>query len=107
MILQRYMFNLLQENDPPYLTPNLDRLAAEGTLMAQQYVSAPVCTPSRFACLTGRYASRSTSPRLAQTIERDDQGVIGWNTMIMRIQVTLVSLLQQAAKESFDAVTIQ
>jgi arylsulfatase A-like enzyme len=94
--MQRYMFNCLEEGDPPYLTPNLDRLAAEGTLMAQQYVSAPVCTPSRFTCLTGRYASRSTSPGLTRTIERDGQSVIGWNTMIMPGQVTLASLLQQA-----------
>ncbi len=94
--MQRYMFNCLEEGDPPYLTPNLDRIAAEGTLMAQQYVSAPVCTPSRFSCLTGRYASRSASPRLKQTIERDGQSVIGWNTMIMPGQVTLASLLQQA-----------
>jgi arylsulfatase A-like enzyme len=94
--MQRYMFNCLEEVEPPYLTPNLDRMAAEGTLMEQQYVSAPVCTPSRFSCLTGRYASRSISPRLVETIERDGQSIIGWNTMIRPGQVTLASLLRQA-----------
>jgi arylsulfatase A-like enzyme len=94
--MQRYMFNCLDEGQQPYLTPNLDRLAAEGTLMAGQYVSAPVCTPSRFTCLTGRYASRSKSRALASTIQRDGQSVVGWNTMIMPGQVTLPAILQRA-----------
>lgn len=94
--MQRYMFNCLAEGDEPYLTPNLDRLAAQGTLMLEQYVSAPVCTPSRFSCLTGRYASRATSRGLTSTIQRDGQSVVEWNTMIMPGQVTLPSLLQQA-----------
>ncbi len=94
--MQRYMFNCLAEGQEPYLTANLDRLAAEGTLMRGQYVSAPVCTPSRFTCLTGRYASRSESARLKSTIRRDGQSVVGWNTMIMPGQVTLPSLLKRA-----------
>ena len=99
--MQSYMFNCLMSDPPgtgeePFLTPNLDRLAAEGTLMAEQYVSAPVCTPSRFSCLTGRYASRSESRGLTSTIQRDGQSVVGWNTMIMPGQVTLPLLLQQA-----------
>ena len=38
-------------------TPNLDRLASEGLELEQHYVY-PVCTPTRVAFLTGRYASR-------------------------------------------------
>lgn len=38
-------------------TPNLDRLAREGVELDQHYVY-PVCTPTRVAFLTGRYASR-------------------------------------------------
>jgi arylsulfatase A-like enzyme len=94
--MQRYMFNCLAEGQPPYLTPNLDRLAAEGVLMTEQYVSAPVCTPSRFTCLTGRYASRSECRGIASTVDRDGQSVVGWNTMILPGQVTLPSLLQRA-----------
>lgn len=36
------------------LTPNLDRLAAEGTRFARNYCNAPVCTPSRQSFLTGQ-----------------------------------------------------
>lgn len=39
-------------------TPNIDSLAADGLLMENFYSSAPVCTPSRFSMLTGRYAAR-------------------------------------------------
>lgn len=39
-------------------TPNLDKLAREGLLLNQFLVEA-ACTPSRAACLTGRYSIRS------------------------------------------------
>jgi arylsulfatase A-like enzyme len=38
---------------PAGLTPNLERLAAEGTRMSDFYVSAPRCTPSRASWVTG------------------------------------------------------
>src|SRR5690348_17332701 len=34
-------------------TPNLDRLATEGTRFTQVYASAPVCAPSRASLMTG------------------------------------------------------
>jgi arylsulfatase A-like enzyme len=39
-------------------TPNLDQLAASGTVFTQAYVSASVCSPSRAGLLTGRYQQR-------------------------------------------------
>jgi arylsulfatase A-like enzyme len=38
-------------------TPNLDKLAAEGLELTQHYVY-PVCSPTRSALLSGRYATR-------------------------------------------------
>lgn len=39
-------------------TPNLDNLAENGVKMNNFYASSPVCSPSRFGCLTGRYPNR-------------------------------------------------
>ncbi len=39
-------------------TPNLDRLAAQGLLFTQFYVSGSVCSPSRTAIMTGQYPAR-------------------------------------------------
>lgn len=41
------------------ITPNLDRLATEGTRLTNFYVAWPACTPSRGAFLTGRYPQRN------------------------------------------------
>lgn len=38
-------------------TPNIDRLAAEGTRFTRAYTTAPVCSPSRSAFMTGMYAT--------------------------------------------------
>ncbi len=77
------MFNCLPEGKGKNLTPNLDRLAAEGTIMMNQYVVSPVCTPSRFNCLTGNYASRATNKQfLAKTEHEEGQTVIQWNSFI-------------------------
>jgi len=38
-------------------TPNLDRLAADGTVFHRAYSQAPICTPSRASFLTGMYPS--------------------------------------------------
>lgn len=40
-------------------TPNIDRIGNEGIRFTDFYVSAPVCTPSRFGLLTGVYPSRT------------------------------------------------
>ncbi|XP_062312720.1 arylsulfatase D isoform X1 [Osmerus eperlanus] len=40
-------------------TPHIDRLAEEGVKLTQHISAAPLCTPSRAAFMTGRYALRS------------------------------------------------
>jgi len=39
-------------------TPNLDRLAAQGTRFTDGYAAAPVCTPTRAAMMTGQSPAR-------------------------------------------------
>lgn len=40
---------------PGLKTPNLDRLAAEGTLFREAFVGYPVCSPSKACIYTGQY----------------------------------------------------
>ncbi|WP_407562185.1 sulfatase-like hydrolase/transferase [Streptomyces sp. 184] len=50
-------------------TPNLDRLARQGTRFTQGYSGAPVCSPSRAALLTGRVPPRTG---VHKVLSRDD-----------------------------------
>ena len=46
-------------------TPNIDRLASQGTRFLDAHSPSSVCTPTRYAILTGRYAWRT---RLASQV---------------------------------------
>ncbi len=46
----------------PLKTPNLNRMAGEGTQFTTFYSASPVCSPSRAALLTGRYPVRVGVP---------------------------------------------
>ncbi len=65
-------------------TPHVDRIAAEGVRFTDAHSSSAVCTPTRYALLTGRYNWRSRlkrsvlgglSPRL---IEADRETIASW-----------------------------
>lgn len=43
--------------NPIAQTPNIDRLAARGTLFSSAYTSCPICAPARMSLLTGQYVS--------------------------------------------------
>ena len=48
-------------------TPNIDRLAKEGTKFTQFYAASPVCSPSRAGFLTGMYPARWRITNYLQT----------------------------------------
>ncbi len=52
-------------------TPNLDRLASEGTLFTHCFVSNPICTPSRAAILTGQYGFHNGVTFFGHTVQPD------------------------------------
>ncbi|MCA8995920.1 MAG: sulfatase [Planctomycetaceae bacterium] len=41
-----------------YETPNVDRLAREGMRFTQGYAANPVCSPTRYSIMTGRFPTR-------------------------------------------------
>ena len=44
-----------------YETPNINRLAATGMRFTQGYAANPVCSPTRYSIMTGKYPSRVDS----------------------------------------------
>jgi arylsulfatase A-like enzyme len=62
-------------------TPNLDRLAKEGTVFRRWYTAGVVCAPSRAALMTGRYGIHN--------------GVTGNNDDLPASEVTLAEALKE------------
>jgi choline-sulfatase len=52
-------------------TPNLDRLASQGTRFARNHCNSPVCTPSRQSFLTGQMPSAAGVTVLATPLSED------------------------------------
>jgi arylsulfatase A-like enzyme len=75
------------------LTPNIDSFAKEGVKFTQFHVSSPVCTPSRYSMLTGRYADRSKF--LLEKYPTDQPAFIRWNTFIEDGDQTLAHVLRE------------
>ncbi len=68
-------------------TPNLDQLARDGMRFTDAHAPTSVCTPTRYAILTGRYSWRT----------RLQRGVLGpWDKpLIAAERLTVAKLLQQ------------
>jgi arylsulfatase A-like enzyme len=83
------MFNNIREGmtedgSPKNLTPTLDSLIKEGVWLKNMKVVSPVCTPSRYNCLTGNYASRAINEGFLYNKKMNDgQAVIQWNSFIV------------------------
>lgn len=57
VLIDDLRFNALGCLGHPWLkTPNIDRLAKEGAICANAFVTIPLCSPSRACFLTGRWA---------------------------------------------------
>lgn len=77
-------------------TPNVDRLAAQGMVFTNFHVVSPVCSPSRYTTLTGRYASRTLAERFQQSFPAGTQTRVGNNVELdPPDRLNLPRLLQQ------------
>ena len=93
----KHQENWMPDGKGRNLTPHTDALAASGTVFDRMYVTSPVCTPSRFGCLTGLYPSRSKAPAfLDRMSELGGQTSVEWNTLVTEGDRTLAHLLRDA-----------
>lgn len=63
--------------NPELQTPNLDRLAREGTVFSRAYCPNPTCTPSRGSIITGQYPSQHGGWSLGTKLPEDCRTVGG------------------------------
>ena len=81
----------------PKLSPNIDRLASEGLVANQFYVSSSVCTPSRYSLHTGKYAGKCSAKEFFDFNPTDKPYKITWNTPLdPEVETTLGEVFQQA-----------
>ncbi|MCM2372606.1 sulfatase-like hydrolase/transferase [Aporhodopirellula aestuarii] len=60
---------------PAVQTPNADRLAAQGVRYTHAFCTAPSCTPSRNAMITGVYQTRTSTQNQRTKIDRLPDGI--------------------------------
>ena len=72
------------------LSPHLDKLARDGITFERAYANTPLCTPSRFALLTGRYASSATSIPAHRP-----WSMVGFNTFLTGAEETVAHRLRR------------
>ncbi len=83
-------------------TPNLDRLATQGMRFTDGYASAPVCTPTRAAMMTGqspaRLAITNHAPGNGQNFRLPDSNLqeAEWTTYLPLEQETIAERLRDA-----------
>lgn len=83
-------------------TPNLDRLAKEGTRFTRFYTASPVCAPSRASLLTGKHSGQSPI--------RGNKEVGGWELNSGEGQMSLPSgektLAEGFKEKGYDTAAI-
>jgi arylsulfatase A-like enzyme len=85
---QQHWMTLGVQN-PRIRTPNLDRLAAAGTLFRRAYCPNPTCTPTRASIITGQYPSQHGAWTLGTKLPEsahcvgDDFHAAGYHTALI------------------------
>ncbi|WP_254694314.1 sulfatase-like hydrolase/transferase [Sulfitobacter sp. SK012] len=74
---------------PVVQTPNLDRLAARGTLFANAYTPSPICVPARAAVATGLYPHQT---RYWDNAHAYDGRVASWSHALGAHGVSTISI---------------
>lgn len=86
--------DISKHGHPDIRTPNIDRIANEGSEFYQFSVSNPVCSPSRAAVITGQYPARHSVNRHFSTFEHHDNfNMPDW---LDNNVVTMPGILQKA-----------
>ena len=95
MFTDELQFSDIQAYGGSIPTPEIDKLARQGMKFTKAYSPASMCTPSRFAILTGLYPGRCTAPTFIRSNPLDEPYNIAWNTWITPDLHTLPKMLSE------------
>ncbi|WP_282940855.1 sulfatase-like hydrolase/transferase [Paenibacillus sp. RC67] len=82
-------WNTIGAHNPEIQTPNLDRLAAQGTMFTRAYCPNPTCTPTRASIVTGMYPSQHGAWTLGTKL-LEDRHTVGEDLMAHGYRTALV-----------------
>ncbi len=87
--------------DHPFVqTPNLDKLAANGTRFSNAYTPCPICVPARASFATGRYVHKN---RLWDNAMPYTGTIPGWGHALQKAGVSVESIGKLHYRDESDA----
>lgn len=89
--------------DTFYETPNIDRLAAEGMRFTNGYAANPVCSPTRYSIMTGKYPSRVDATNFFAGRRGGRFASAPLNDRMPLAEITLAESLKTAGYRTFFA----
>ncbi|PWW05064.1 putative sulfatase [Paenibacillus cellulosilyticus] len=82
-------WNTIGAINPELHTPNLDRLAKEGTMFSRAYCPNPTCTPTRASIITGTYPSQHGAWTLGTKL-LEDRHTVGEDLIASGYETALI-----------------
>lgn len=89
--------------DTFYRTPNIDRLAAGGMRFTNGYAANPVCSPTRYSIMTGKYPSRVDATNFFSGRRGGRFRPAPLNNRMPLAEVTIAEALKEAGYATFFA----
>lgn len=89
--------------DTFYETPNIDQLASEGMRFTNGYAANPVCSPTRYSIMTGKYPSRVDATNFFSGRRGGKFAPAPLNDLMSLEEVTLAEALKTVGYRTFFA----
>ena len=86
-----------------YETPHIDRLAAEGMRFTHGYAANPVCSPTRYSVMTGKYPTRAGATQFFSGKRSGRYAPAPFKDSMALSEITLAEAFKEAGYATFFA----
>ena len=86
-----------------YETPHIDRLAAEGMRFTHGYAANPVCSPTRYSIMTGKYPTRAGATQFFSGKRSGRYAPAPFKDSMALSEITLAEAFKEAGYATFFA----